>query len=56
MLPGEGVIKLAALKGELARRGYTGPWSLETFNPGYWNDDPADIARRGLEALTRLVS
>jgi 2-keto-myo-inositol isomerase len=56
VLPGEGVIKLADLKGELARRGYTGPWSLETFNPGYWKEDPEAVARRGLGSLSRLLT
>jgi sugar phosphate isomerase/epimerase len=43
---------LAALKA----RGYTGPWSLETFNPGYWKQDPEDIARRGKGAIDTLVA
>ena len=55
VLPGEGVIKLADLIRELAAREYTGPWSLETFNRGYWKQDPQVIARGGLEAVTRIL-
>jgi 2-keto-myo-inositol isomerase len=56
VLPGEGVIKLAELKGELSRRGYSGPWSLETFNPGYWAEDPQAVAHRGLASLGELLA
>lgn len=55
VLPGEGVIRLQALLGVLRARGYDGPYSLETFNPGYWEEDPASVARRGWEALGRLL-
>ena len=55
LLPGEGVIKLADLTRELKTRGYAGPWSLDTFNHAYWNDDPQSVAQRGLEAVTRSV-
>jgi 2-keto-myo-inositol isomerase len=55
VLPGEGVIKLAELRRELQTRGYTGPWSLETFNPTYWREDPGAVATRGLEAVTRIL-
>jgi 2-keto-myo-inositol isomerase len=56
LLPGEGVIKLTELIANLRARGFRGPWSLETFNPGYWKDDPEDIARRGLAAINKIVS
>ena len=55
LLPGEGVIKLADLIRELAGRGYAGPWSLETFNPSYWNEDPRTIADRGLAAVAHSL-
>jgi 2-keto-myo-inositol isomerase len=55
LLPGEGVIDLKALTAQLKTRGYSGPWSLETFNHAYWNDDPQTIARRGLDAVTRIL-
>jgi 2-keto-myo-inositol isomerase len=56
VLPGEGVIRLADLKGELGRRGYNGPWSLETFNPAYWKEDPDAVARRGLDSLSEVLT
>jgi len=40
---------------ELKAGGYTGPWSLETFNPAYWAEDPESMARRGLTATARTV-
>jgi len=55
LLPGEGVIQLKALIAGLKARGYTGPWSLETFNPTYWKQDPEAIARRGREAIEALL-
>jgi 2-keto-myo-inositol isomerase len=55
VLPGEGVIRLRELLAELRDRAYAGPWSLETFNPGYWEEDPASVARRGWEALDRVL-
>ena len=54
LLPGLGVIRLRALIGDLESRGYDGPWSLETFNPEYWSEDPAGVAQRG-RALTETV-
>ncbi|MDQ6712138.1 MAG: sugar phosphate isomerase/epimerase [Candidatus Dormibacteraeota bacterium] len=56
VLPGEGVIKLKTLTAALTSRGYSEPWSLETFNPAYWKDDPQAIAGRGLEAITRILA
>jgi 2-keto-myo-inositol isomerase len=56
LLPGEGVIRLADLKRELTTRGFDGPWSLETFNPAYWKEDAEAVARRGFEAVTRILT
>jgi 2-keto-myo-inositol isomerase len=56
VMPGDGVIRLPALIGELTSRGYTGPWSLETFNPAYWEEDALAVARRGAAAVERLFS
>jgi sugar phosphate isomerase/epimerase len=56
LLPGEGVIRLADLKGELTARGFDGPWSLETFNPTYWKEDAAAVARRGFDKITGLLT
>lgn len=55
VLPGEGVIALGPLVADLRGRGYSGPWSLETFNPSYWEAEPAQVARRGMAAIGRLL-
>ena len=55
ILPGEGVISLRELINELRSRGYSGPWSLETFNPSYWGEDPAQVAKRGLAAVKNVL-
>jgi 2-keto-myo-inositol isomerase len=55
VLPGEGVIQLKTLIAALDAGKYAGPWSLETFNPGYWKEDPEDIARRGQAAIDALL-
>jgi 2-keto-myo-inositol isomerase len=56
VLPGEGVIQLKTLLASLKARAFTGPWSLETFNPAYWKQDPDDVARRGRAAIAALFS
>ena len=56
LLPGEGVVPLDALVRALERSGYRGVYSLELFRPEYWAWDPADLARRGLEAMQRLFA
>ena len=55
VLPGEGVIQLKTLLADLKARKFAGPWSLETFNPGYWKEDPEAIARRGHAAIDGLL-
>jgi 2-keto-myo-inositol isomerase len=55
LLPGRGVIRLAELVAELRGRGYAGPWSLETFNPAYWSEDPVAIATDGIRLVRELL-
>lgn len=55
LLPGRGVIRLRELVAGLRNRGYRGPWSLETFSPGYWSLDPEAVARDGRTAVGDLV-
>jgi 2-keto-myo-inositol isomerase len=55
VLPGRGTIRLEELVATLRGRGYRGPWSLETFNPAYWELDPTEVARDGREALRALL-
>jgi sugar phosphate isomerase/epimerase len=55
VLPGEGVIRLPQLAATLRNGGYAGPWSLETFNPDYWDQPPDEVARRGASSLEALL-
>jgi 2-keto-myo-inositol isomerase len=55
VLPGEGVIRLRELVAALRDRGYSGPWSLETFNPSFWDEEPSAVGRRGWAALEALL-
>jgi 2-keto-myo-inositol isomerase len=56
LLPGRGVIGLAELVGALRAGGYRGPWSLETFNPAYWEAPPEAIAIEGLAAVEWVLA
>lgn len=56
VLPGQGVIRLRELVQALRGRGYDGPWSLETFNPSFWEEDPLAVARAGAAALDGVLS
>ena len=55
VLPGLGVIRLPELVAALRGCRYQGSWSLETFNPAYWEDDPATVATEGQAALAALL-
>lgn len=56
VFPGEGVIQLASLLRDLRARGYRGPFSLETFNPAYWEEPALEVAQRGRAALDRATA
>lgn len=56
VMPGDGVIRLRALIDSLSAGGYRGPFSLETFNPAYWAEDPMTVAIRGRARLARLFA
>jgi len=55
IFPGRGVIRLGDLVRDLRARGYHGPWSLETFNPTYWSEDPLQIATEGRTLVGELL-
>jgi sugar phosphate isomerase/epimerase len=55
LLPGLGVIRLPELIASLRRAGYDGPWSVETFNPAYWERDPETVAREALDRTRTLL-
>lgn len=56
VMVGDGVIDLAAEIQVLKEIGYTGRVSLELFNPKLWDQDPAEVARLGLERVQTLLS
>lgn len=53
--PGEGAYDVAPVLNYFLSQGYQGPISLEIFNPGYRNEPPAQVARRGADALNALL-
>lgn len=55
VMPGDGIADLPRVVAHLRSIGYQGPLSLELFNRDLWAQDPADVARRGLERLRGLV-
>ncbi len=55
ILPGEGDFHLAPLIAHLRAINYTGPVSLELFNPDLWRVKPASLVDLGLSALRRLL-
>lgn len=55
LLPGRGVIRLRELVAALRDRGFDGPWSLETFNPEYWDAVPDEVAEEGRATLATLL-
>lgn len=54
--PGEGIAPLQRIVDKLAEKGYSGPLSLELFDPAVQNDDPETIARKGIETITPYIS
>jgi sugar phosphate isomerase/epimerase len=54
VMPGDGVIDLAAEVDVLRAIGYQGTVSLELFNPSLWQDDPRDVLRQGMERMRQL--
>jgi sugar phosphate isomerase/epimerase len=55
VMVGDGIANLPRLLAHLNTIGYRGPLSLELFHPGLWNEDPAEVARRGLDRIRTLV-
>jgi sugar phosphate isomerase/epimerase len=53
---GKGAFPLVPIFATLFGKGFTGWISLELFNAGYWERDPADVAAEGLETLEAVVS
>jgi sugar phosphate isomerase/epimerase len=53
--PGDGVAPLSGLLRDLRDLGFRGMLSLELFNRDYWDQDPATVARTGLEKMRAVV-
>ncbi len=54
--PGDGVAPLASVLQQLCAVGFGGVLSLELFNRDYWQEDPAQVTRTGLEKMKQVVS
>ena len=54
--PGDGILDLGKMISILKDAGYAGVISLELFNPNYWEQDPAEVARIGLEKTKSVLS
>ena len=54
--PGDGIAPLTDIFRSLHEAGFDGMLSLELFNATYWAQDPADVARTGLEKLKAAVA
>jgi 2-keto-myo-inositol isomerase len=55
VFPGDGVCPLPTLIRQLIDHGFTGTFSLELFNPEYWERDPAEVAAEGLRKSRAVV-
>lgn len=52
--PGDGVAPLKQVLADLKQIGFRGVLSLELFNRDYWREDPARVARTGLQKMRAL--
>lgn len=53
--PGDGIAPLNQILNDLEKMGGEKVLSLELFNQAYWESDPADVAKKGLEKMKSLV-
>jgi len=56
VFPGDGVCPLEQIIAGMLRRGFVGVFSLELFNPEYWQRPPLEVAREGLEKSRRVFA
>jgi 2-keto-myo-inositol isomerase len=54
VLPGEGILDLPAILGQIERHGYEGAFSIELFNEDLWAMPVEEAARRMYESLLLL--
>lgn len=55
VFPGDGVAPMSQIIGDLRHVNPSLVLSLEVFNPAYWNGDPLETARRGLERMKQAA-
>jgi 2-keto-myo-inositol isomerase len=55
VFPGDGVCPLPEIIATLIRNGFAGVFSLELFNPEYWQRDALEVAKEGLEKSKAVV-
>ncbi len=53
--PGDGVAPLPALIAQLRKNGFAGVFSLELFNPNYWQRPAAEVVQTGLARMKAAV-
>ncbi len=56
VFPGDGVAPLKTIFRDLRDAGFRGTLSIELFNPTYWRQEPATVARVALEKTRALVA
>jgi len=55
-MPGDGQLRLTAIRDALKARGYDGYWALELLNEDYWAQDPVEVASVGKAAMERFCA
>jgi 2-keto-myo-inositol isomerase len=55
VMPGDGSLPLREFLAEVKRRGYQGALSLELFNRAYWQMNPYEVAKIGLEKMQAIA-
>jgi sugar phosphate isomerase/epimerase len=54
--PGDGIVDLKSLANQLRQLPWQGTLTLELFNRSYWEQDPFEVARIGLEKMKASVA
>lgn len=55
VFPGDGILPLPEVLRDLKATGFGGCVSLELYNPNYWSQDLAQIAKTGLEKTVEVI-
>jgi len=53
--PGDGIAPLNQILRDLYDTGFRGALSLELFNREYWQQDPLQVAKTGLQKMKQVV-